>query len=102
MCNKETETVSQIAFCFYCFTNVLERFTKWDVLLQKAVQEGFNVIITIDKNLQYQQHIEQHDIILVVFDSPSSSIKDVKQFIPIFESQILSYEKGKTYLIMKE
>jgi predicted nuclease of predicted toxin-antitoxin system len=37
-------------------------------LMQKAIDSGFEALLTVDKNLQYQQNIKEYDISIVVFD----------------------------------
>ncbi len=68
-------------------------------LMKTAIENGFDVLITIDKNLIFQQNIKKADIIIVVFDSPTSNIADVGLFIPEFLIQIGTFTKGNAYLL---
>lgn len=57
------------------------------------------MLLTIDKNLSFQQNVKQYDLILVVFDSPSSSIEFLQKYIPAFETQLTNFQKGKIYIL---
>ena len=68
-------------------------------LLTKAVKEKFDLVITIDKNISKQQNMKNYDIAVVVFDSATSRIEDLKKFIPIFEKQLPEFAKHKMRLL---
>jgi hypothetical protein len=68
-------------------------------LLKKAVESKFDILITIDKNLSYQQNIKNNDIIIVVFNVNNSSVFALQKKIPVFISKIYSFEKGKVYIV---
>lgn len=77
---------------------------KWNGLLngeliKKAIEEDFNLLITIDKNISSQQNIRQYKFIIVIFDSPSSNISSLKKFIPLFEKKSASFQTGNVYVI---
>ena|ERR1035437_8080776 len=71
-------------------------------LMKSAVVEGFDILLTIDKNLQFQNNMKDYEITLVIFDSQNSKIETLIDFIPIFEMQINSFEKGKIYVLKKD
>jgi hypothetical protein len=68
-------------------------------LISSAINGGFDLFLTIDKNLQFQQNIKKYDIIVVIFDSPSSDIEDLEKFIPAFNKSLALLKKGNAYLI---
>ncbi len=68
-------------------------------LLEKAVEDNFDLLLTIDKNIMYQQKIDNYRIIVAVIDSPSSKIEVIKEFIPRFNEMLPSFEKGNIYII---
>ncbi|MEO8149320.1 MAG: DUF5615 family PIN-like protein [Bacteroidia bacterium] len=100
-----------------CVTKKLKRFItnhqcftvsdmKWDGLrngnlMSKSVENDFDLLLTIDKNLQYQQNIGKYNLIVVVFNTGSSKIEVMELFLENFKSQIDSFEKRKAYLIQK-
>lgn len=42
-------------------------------LMKKAIEQKFDLLLTIDKNLQFQQNMSQCYLIVVILDSRSSS-----------------------------
>jgi predicted nuclease of predicted toxin-antitoxin system len=68
-------------------------------LMTAAASEGFEVLLTIDKNFQHQQNIGKYNLIVVVLDSPSSKLEILIQYLPAFEQQLLSFTKGNAYSI---
>jgi len=68
-------------------------------LLAAAEQMGFDVLLKIDKNIDYQQNIGKFNLTLVVFDSFKSNIKYLTPLIPEFLKQLSDFQKGRTYLI---
>jgi hypothetical protein len=68
-------------------------------LMKRAVENNFDFLITIDKNLQFQQNIGKYDLIVIVFNSPTSKVEVLKNYVPIFIEQLPAYEKGKSYLV---
>ena len=68
-------------------------------LLRAAVEKGFNILLTIDKNIDYQQNVRKFAIAIVILDVPRSHIRYVEPLIPIFKAQIDSYEPGNAYTV---
>jgi hypothetical protein len=68
-------------------------------LMDKAVSENFDLLITIDKNLEFQQNIQKKNLIIVVFDSPSSKIEELQKFVPKFLEMIATFEKKAVYVL---
>ncbi len=68
-------------------------------LLATAQSSGFDMLLTIDKNIDYQQNIANFDLSVVVLDVIKSNIKYLEPLIPEFEKQLDNFEKGKSYLV---
>jgi hypothetical protein len=68
-------------------------------LLAAAEQRGFDVLLTIDKNIDYQQNIGKFNLTLVVFDCFKSNIKYLTPLVPDFLNQLSGFQKGRTYII---
>ena len=45
-------------------------------LLSVAVKEGFDLLLTIDKNVEYQQNIVAYPISIVVFDVVRNKVEE--------------------------
>lgn len=70
-------------------------------LMSLCVLYNFDMLLTIDKNLQYQQNLEKYPLVIVIFDSPSSTIKELVTFLPLFQKQLEMFEKRRAYLLSK-
>jgi hypothetical protein len=70
-------------------------------LLTLCVENDFDVLLTIDKNLIYQQNLGKYKISIAVLKTVTSKIEDLRQFVPSFKEQLLHFEPHKVYLIDK-
>lgn len=73
--------------------------TKNGKLLTYCVDNQFDVLLTIDKNLMHQQNLEKYALSIVVLNSPSSKIEKLVTFLPSFKSQVDNFEKHKAYSV---
>ena len=70
-------------------------------LLTECVNNDFDIILTIDKNLMFQQNLDRYPITIAVLNSLTSKIEELVLFMQSFKAQIESFEKHKAYLIDK-
>ena len=70
-------------------------------LLTFCTENGFDILLTIDKNLMFQQNLDKYPVSIVVFNSKTSKIEELESFIPNFKLNISSFEKNKAYLLEK-
>ncbi len=68
-------------------------------LMAKCVENDIDILLTVDKNILFQQSIIKYDITVVVFDTTNSKINTLIQFLPTFENQMPSFERRKLYVI---
>ncbi len=68
-------------------------------LLNAAVEEHFDLLLTIDKNMVYQQNMNEYDIAVVVFDTGRSKIDILIKFLPEFKSRMHEFSKGRISLV---
>ena len=61
----------------------------------------FDILLTIDKNMMYQQNLEKYPVTIVVLNSYTSRVDELIQFIPAFFQQVQSFEKHKAYIVEK-
>ena len=66
-------------------------------LMRAAIDNNFDVLLTLDKNLEYQQNMGKHDIVVVVFDVRNNSIQYLEALVPAFLEQLPAFEKGRVY-----
>ena len=70
-------------------------------LLTECVNHNFDIVLTIDKNLMFQQNLDKYPITIAVLNSLTSKIEELTLFIPSLKAQIDRFEKHKAYLINK-
>lgn len=70
-------------------------------LMSLCIENDFDVILTIDKNLMFQQNLDKYKLTIAVLNSLTSKIEELILFIPSFKEQIKKFEKHKAYIIEK-
>ncbi len=68
-------------------------------LMGLCVEHGVDILLTIDKNLTYQQNLKAYPVTIVVLNCITSKVEELIAFLPAFRNQIPSFEKRKAYLI---
>lgn len=70
-------------------------------LMTLCIDNGFDVLLTIDKNLMYQQNPNKYPLTIAVLNCQTSKIEELITFLPSFKAQVYSFEKSMAYLIEK-
>ena len=70
-------------------------------LMTYCAENSFDVLLTIDKNLMFQQNLEKYPVTIAVLNSLTSKIEELITFLPSFKSQVHKLEKHKAYIIEK-
>ena len=70
-------------------------------LMSLCIENDFDLVLTIDKNLMFQQNVDKHNLTIAVLNSLTSKIEELVLFIPSFKSKIKILEKHKAYIIEK-
>ncbi len=71
-------------------------------LMRVAIEDRFDMLLTIDKNLEFQQNLNQYEIIVAVFDVERSKIVFLEELLPLFRLLIPMFQRGKAYRIRKD
>ncbi len=66
-----------------------------------CAENNFDVLLTIDKNLTFQQNLEKYPVSIAVFNCLTSKIEELITFLPSFKKQVHLLEKRKAYIIYK-
>lgn len=64
-------------------------------LLAMMIQHGFDVLITVDQNLVYQQNLTDTKISIISIKALSNKTEDIKPAIPRVLNAILSIAEGQ-------
>ena len=51
-------------------------------LLRRAAREGFDVLMTVDRSLRYQQDVAQSGLAVVVLRAPTNRLEDLLPLMP--------------------
>jgi predicted nuclease of predicted toxin-antitoxin system len=70
-------------------------------LMTYCSNNNFDVLLTIDKNLMFQQNLERYSVTIVVLDCLTSKIEELITFLPEFNKRVLEFKKHAAYLIKR-
>ncbi len=65
----------------------------------RIVPQKFEVFITVDRNLSFQQNLPQFDIVVIVLQAPSNRLADLKPLIPKVLALLATVAKGQASII---
>ena len=68
-------------------------------LMSLCVEHGFQILLTIDKNLQFQQNLPKYSVAIVIFDTKSADIAELEKFIPSFVEKLNQFEIHKAHIL---
>lgn len=63
-------------------------------LLCAAVEAGFQVLVTVDRRLEYQQNIPKSGLGLIALNSRSTRMPDLLPLIPVLRAALLDVRVG--------
>ena len=72
------------------------------VLLRAAVDTGFEVFITNDSSIEFQQNVKRIGIAVVTIVGCRNRIQDLRPLIPRILEQLKTIEPGQVVTIMRE
>ena len=64
-------------------------------LLRRAVSEGFEVLITADRNIEHQQNLVLAGLGIVAVRSPRNRIQDLRTLTPALLEALTSIQPGQ-------
>lgn len=67
--------------------------------LMKLAEAEFDVFITVDRNLSFQQNIPKFNIAVLVICSKSNRLEDLQPFAPQIIRILPKLEKGETFFL---
>ena len=70
-------------------------------LMSYCVENEFDILLTIDKNLMHQQNLDKYPVTIVVLNCLTSKIEELITFLPSFKLQVEALQKNKAYIIDK-
>lgn len=70
-------------------------------LLTEAEQAGFQVLITVDRNLQYQQRLQDREIALLILEARTTSLDDLLALVPDVLTALEALKSGDVVRVGK-
>jgi hypothetical protein len=67
--------------------------------LLSLAEKEFDVFVTVDRNLAFQQHLPKFNVAVAVLHSSSNRLADLKPLAPKLLSMLSTLEKGKAITI---
>ncbi|MCL4511170.1 MAG: hypothetical protein M1470_08895 [Bacteroidetes bacterium] len=68
-------------------------------LMAKASEQKFEVFVTIDKNLPFQQNIREYKLAVVVFQTPLNRLEYIRPLMPTLLKKLPEMVFGEVYEI---
>ena len=66
-------------------------------LLAKAEEAGFDLLLTVDQNLRYQQNLSGRNIAVIVMIANGITVDDLRPLLPALENVLFIVQPGKIY-----
>jgi hypothetical protein len=63
------------------------------------LEENFDVFITVDRNLAFQQNLPQFGIAVIVLQSRSNRLADLKPLVPLILAVLPAARRGEAVLV---
>jgi hypothetical protein len=67
--------------------------------LLALAQSEFDIFITVDRNLQFEQNLPKFDLAVIVLKASSNRLADLKLLVPQILANLDTVTKGKAILI---
>ncbi len=64
-------------------------------LLSLMISNGFDGLVTMDRNLRYQQNLDKHEIRIVVLNAKDNKLMTLQPFVSELESQLAHSSEKK-------
>ena len=71
-------------------------------LLDEAQAEGFDVFLTVDQNIRYQQNLQGRAIAVVVMIANGITLEDLRPLLPAVEETLAMVQPGRLYDVRTE
>ena len=66
--------------------------------LLDAAEREFDVLITMDRNMEHQQHLPQYNLAVILLIARSNRLEDTEKFVPEIEDVLATgVESGQVY-----
>ena len=67
--------------------------------LLREAESSFDVFVTVDRNLSFQQHVISFDLAVIVLKCVSNRLKDLEPLVPRLLKAIAAAESGQVVIV---
>ena len=69
-------------------------------LLEAMAREGIDILLTVDKNLQFQQNLDKYPVQIILLLTLSNRYKSIVPQIPLIESEIIKSDASDKLIVI--
>ena len=69
--------------------------------LLSLAEKEFEVFVTVDRNLSFQQNLPKFNIAVVILAAPSNRLEDLRRLVPKILDSLPSLKRGEVLTISK-
>lgn len=69
------------------------------LLMKAASTEGFQVLVTIDKNIKFQQNLKNYSLAIIILDNHRSTLAYLRPLLPKVIAILNQVKPGEVYEI---
>ena len=63
--------------------------------LLALAERAFDVFVTVDRNLSFQQHLPRYDIAVIILHARSNRLKDLRPLVPKLLERLPTAKRGE-------
>ena len=71
-------------------------------LLDRAEAAGFQVLLTTDRNIPYQQKLTGRNLALIILQGKKNRVETLAPLIPQVEALLLALQPGRVYVVAQQ
>lgn len=69
--------------------------------LLRLAQAQFDVFVTVDRNLSFQQHLSQFSIAVIVLQAATNRLDDLRPLVPQLQQVLVTAPKGQVIWVRR-
>ncbi len=70
--------------------------------LLALAEQAFDVFVTVDRNLSFQQHLPRYDIAVIILRAQSNRLQDLRLLLPKLLESLPAAKRGEALSVSRE
>jgi hypothetical protein len=70
--------------------------------LLALAEQAFDVFVTVDRNLSFQQHLPRYDIAVIILRAQSNRLHDLRPLLPKLLESLPAAKRGEALSVSRE